>query len=154
MAVLPPDATIRRLRPEDAELFNRLSEVDNLFDEDPSGPPSGALTLDGARAFLADPSVLFWVAESGPLTVGFLHGIVQRRRTAGPWAELLLMEMGVHADWRRKGVGTALVSAMEHWMAGNDVSEAWVPANTYAVGFYLKSGFIADEGSILVKQLH
>ena len=145
---------IRRLGPEDAELFNRLSEADNLFDEDPSGAPSGALTLDGARGFLADPSVLFWVAESGLLTVGFLHCIVQRRRTAGPWAELLLMEMGVHTDWRRQGVGTALVSAMEHWMAGNDVLEVWVPANTYAVGFYLKSGFTADEGAILVKQLH
>ena len=116
--------------------------------------PSGALTPDGARAFLADPSVLFWVAESGPLTVGFLHCIVQRRRTAGPWAELLLMEMGVHTEWRRQGVGTALVSTMELWMAGNDVLEVWVPANTYAVGFYLKSGFVADEGTILVKQLH
>ena len=154
MTGVPDGVAIRRLGPEDAELFNQLSEADNLFDEDPSGPPSGALTPDGARAFLADPSVLFWVAESGPLTVGFLHCMVQRRRTAGPWAELLLMEMGVHADWRRKGVGTALVSAMERWMAGNDVSEVWVPANTYAVGFYLKSGFTADEGAILVKQLH
>jgi GNAT superfamily N-acetyltransferase len=150
----PADVGIRRLGPEDVVVFNRLSETDNLFDEDPSGPPSGALTSDGGRAFLADPSVLFWVAEAGPLTVGFLHGIVQRRRTAGPWAEVLLMEMGVHADWRRQGVGTALVSAMEHWMAGNGVLEAWVPANTYAVGFYLKSGFLADEGAILVKQLH
>lgn len=145
---------IRRLGREDAELFNELSEADNLFDEDPSGAPSGALTLDGARAFLADPSVLFWVAEAGTLTVGFLHCIVQRRRTAGPWAELLLMEMGVHAHWRRQGVGTALVSAMELWMAENDVLEVWVPANTYAVGFYLKAGFTADEGAILVKQLH
>ncbi|MDR7160896.1 GNAT family N-acetyltransferase [Arthrobacter sp. BE255] len=154
MTGLPGGVAIRRLGPEDAELFNRLSEADNLFDEDPSGAPSGALTPDGARAFLADPSVLFWVAESGPLTVGFLHCIVQRRRTAGPWAELLLMEMGVHTEWRRQGVGTALVSTMELWMAGNDVLEVWVPANTYAVGFYLKSGFTPDEGEILVKQLH
>ena len=154
MTGLQAGVAIRRLGPEDAELFNRLSEADNLFDEDPSGAPSGALTPDGARAFLADPSVLFWVAESGPLTVGFLHCIVQRRRTAGPWAELLLMEMGVHTDWRRQGVGTALVSTMELWMAGHDVLEVWVPANTYAVGFYLKSGFTPDEGAILVKQLH
>ncbi len=154
MTGVPAGVAIRSLGPEDAELFNQLSEADNLFDEDPSVAPSGALTPDGARAFLADTSVLCWVAESGPLTVGFLHCIVQRRRTAGPWAELLLMEMGVHADWRRVGVGTALVSAMELWMAGNDVLEVWVPANTYAVGFYLKSGFTVDEGAILVKQLH
>lgn len=154
MTGLPAGVAIRRLGPKDAELFNTLSEADNLFDEDPSVAPSGALTPDGARDFLADPSVLFWVAEHGSLTVGFLHCIVQRRRTAGPWAELLLMEMGVHLDWRRQGIGSALVSAMEFWMAGSEVLEVWVPANTYAVGFYLKSGFITDEGSILVKQLH
>jgi len=152
--VIPPDVAIRRLSAGDAELFNRLSDADNLFDEDPSVASSGALTLDGARAFLADPTVLFWVAESGTHTVGFLHACVQRRRTAGPWAELLLMEMGVHVQWRRSGVGTALVAAMEAWMRENDVADVWVPANTYAVGFYLKTGFTPDEGAILVKELH
>ncbi|MCU1517581.1 MAG: hypothetical protein JWQ75_2302 [Pseudarthrobacter sp.] len=154
MGGLPAEVAIRRLSPADAGLFNRLSETDNLFDEDPTVEPSGALTPDGAAAFLADPSVLFWLAEAGEDTVGFLHCIVQRRRTAGRWAELLLMEMGVHTKWRHQGVGTALVSVMEAWMAANDVAEAWVPANTYAVGFYLKCGFTPDEGAILVKELH
>jgi hypothetical protein len=58
-----PGVAIRRLGQGDAELFNLLSETDNLFDEDPSVAPSGALTLDGARAFLADPAVLFWRAS-------------------------------------------------------------------------------------------
>lgn len=145
---------IRRLGPGDAELFNQLSETDNLYDEDPSVAPSGALTPDGARAFLADPAILFWLAEAGQLPVGFLHCVVQRRRTAGPWAELLLMEMGVHADWRRQGIGSALLASMELWMAGQTVTEVWVPANTYAVGFYRKSGFTPVEGEILVKELH
>lgn len=149
-----PGVAIRRLGPGDAELFNLLSETDNLFDEDPSVAPSGALTPDGARAFLADPAVLFWLAEAGQLTVGFLHCCVQRRRTAGPWAELLLMEMGVHADWRRQGIGSALLASMERWMSGQTVTEVWVPANTYAGGFYRKSGFTPVEGEILVKELH
>ena len=149
-----PGVAIRRLGQGDAELFNLLSETDNLFDEDPSVAPSGALTLDGARAFLADPAVLFWLAEAGQLPVGFLHCFVQRRRTAGPWAELLLMEMGVHVHWRRQGIGRALLASMEHWMAEQTVTEVWVPANTYAVGFYRKSGFTPVEGEILVKELH
>jgi GNAT superfamily N-acetyltransferase len=112
------------------------------------------LTPDGARDFLADATVLFWLAEAENRTVGFLHCCVQRRRTAGPWAELLLMEMGTHADYRRLGIGRALIGAMEDWMRAHGVRDVWVPANTSAVGFYRKCGFATDEGEILVKELH
>ncbi|WP_426998223.1 GNAT family N-acetyltransferase [Pseudarthrobacter sp. N5] len=149
----PGGVSIRRIGPADAELFNSLSETDNLFDEDPTEAPSGALTADGARDFLGDPTVLFWLAEADGRIVGFLHCCVQRRRTSGPWAEILLMEMGTHREWRRKGVGSAMVGVMEAWMRDHGVAEVWVPANTYAVGFYRRCGFVADEGEILVKVL-
>lgn len=154
LAAVPAGVSIRRIGRDDAAALNALAERDNLFDEDPATEPSGALTPDGARDFLADPSVLFWLAEAGGRVVGFLHCYVQRRRTAGPWAELLLMEMGTQADWRRRGIGRAMVAVMEAWMTENGVAEVWVPANTYAVGFYRKCGFVADEGEILVKELH
>jgi GNAT superfamily N-acetyltransferase len=64
------------------------------------------------------------------------------------------MEMGTHAEWRRRGIGRALIAEMEAWMRGNGVAEVWVPASTYAVGFYRKCGFATDEGEILVKELH
>ncbi|MFJ5699173.1 GNAT family N-acetyltransferase [Arthrobacter sp. NPDC093139] len=146
--------SIRRIGPEDGASLNALAETDNLFDEDPAVAPSGALTPDGAWDFLADPTVLFWLAQAENRTVGFLHCCVQRRRTAGPWAELLLMEMGTHADYRRQGIGRALIGAMEDWMRANGVRDVWVPANTSAVGFYRKCGFATDEGEILVKELH
>ncbi|KRE53049.1 hypothetical protein ASG92_05665 [Arthrobacter sp. Soil736] len=154
LAAVPAGVLIRRIGPKDAGALNALAERDNHFDEDPATEPSGALTPDGARDFLADPSVLFWLAEAGGQVVGFLHCYVQRRRSSGPWAELLLMEMGTHADWRRRGIGRAMVAAMEVWMKESAVAEVWVPANTYAVGFYRKCGFVADEGAILVKELH
>lgn len=147
------EARIRLLGPGDEPLLNQLAEEDNLFDEDPGSAPSGALTFDGARDFLADPAVLLWVAEHGNEAVGFLHCFIQRRRSAGPWAELLLMEMGTHHSRRRQGVGRAMLGAMEDWMAVHGVAEVWVPANTYAVGFYEKCGFRKDEGEILVKAL-
>jgi hypothetical protein len=56
-----PGVAVRRFGPRDAELFNLLSGSDNLFDEDPSVAPSGALMLDGARALLA--SMEHWMAE-------------------------------------------------------------------------------------------
>lgn len=154
MAVSPSGVTVRRIGPGDAASLNALARTDNVFDEDPATEPSGALTPDGARDFLSDPSVLFWLAEAEGQVVGFLHCYVQRRRSSGPWAELLLMEMGTHADWRRRGIGRGMVAAMEAWMKENGVAEVWVPANTYAVGFYRKCGFVADEGEILVKELH
>lgn len=115
--------------------------------------PSGALTHDGARSFLGDPAVLFWLAELNGGTVGFLHCCIQRRRNAGPWAELLLMEMGTHVGWRRRGIGRSLLAVMEEWMRAHGMEEAWVPANLYATGFYEKCGFAKDEGEILVKAL-
>ena len=154
MASLPAELAVRRIGPADAGALIALAATDNLFDEDPRIAPSGELNPDGAREFLADPSVLFWLAESGGQTVGFLHCCIQRRRTPGPWAELLLMEMGTRAGWRRRGIGRALIAEMEAWMRGNAVTEVWVPANTYAVGFYRKCGFAMDEGEILVKELH
>ena len=146
--------SIRKIGPEDGATLNALAETDNLFDEDPAVAPSVALTPDGARDFLADPTVLFWLAQVEDLTVGFLHCCVQRRRTHGPWAELLLMEMGTRAGYRRQGIGRALIAAMEEWMRANGVRDVWVPADTSAVGFYRKCGFATDEGEILVKELH
>lgn len=49
--------------------------------------------------------------------------------------------MGTHAVRRRQGIGRAMLAGME-------------AANTYAVGFYRKCGSAADEGEILVKEVH
>jgi len=57
------DFQIRLLSPDDAARLNGIADEDNVFDENPALPPSGALALDGGREFLVDPSVLFWVAE-------------------------------------------------------------------------------------------
>jgi hypothetical protein len=65
MAALPAEFAVRRIGPADAGALIALAAMDNLFDEDPGIAPSGELTPDGAREFLADPSVLFWLAESG-----------------------------------------------------------------------------------------
>lgn len=148
---MPGRFSIRLLEPGDEAALNLLAEQDNLFDQDPSVPPSRALSVDGARSFLSDPSMLFWLAELGTETIGFLHCYIQRRRIAGPWAELLLMEVGTRIDWRRRGVGRALLTAMEDWMQGRGVREVWVAANTYATPLYEKCGFAKDEGEILVR---
>jgi len=58
------------------------------------------------------------------------------------------MSIGVRAEQRRRGVGRALVSAMDAWMAAHDVREVWVLAdNPDAVAFDRASGLRVADGS-------
>lgn len=146
--------TVRRLQPGDEDALARYTAIDNRFELDPTeDTPSTPLSAQAARAFLSDPSVLFWLAEAGATAVGMLLCYVQRRPAAGPWAELLLYEIGTDIEWRRLGVGRALIAAMEAWMKESDVAEVWVPSESHAVGFYAACGFSTDDGVFMSKQV-
>lgn len=141
---------VRRLIPGDEATLAACTRSDARFElEQDSAVPSVPLEGDAAAAFLADPSVLFWQAESDGRPIGMLLCYVQRRRAAGDWAELALYEIGVDSDWRMRGVGRALLSAMLQWMDANGVHEVWVPAAPTAVGFYIACGFETDDGVLL-----
>ena len=145
---------VRRLAPGDEAAFLRYTRRDDLFEADPRrATPSEPLSPAGAGAFLGDPSVLLWLAEADGEAVGMLLCHVLRRSVSGPWAELLLYEIGTHVDWRRRGVGRALLAAMEAWMREHGVVDVWVPAEDAAVAFYATCGFVADEGTVMVKQI-
>jgi GNAT superfamily N-acetyltransferase len=145
--------TVRRLLPDDEAAFTRFTAAEDRFELGPDEHPSSPLSPAGARAFLGDPSVLFWLAEAGDEPIGMLFCYVQRRRTAGPWAELLLYEIGTDIRWRRRGVGRALIAAMESWMRECDVADVWVPSSSEAVEFYAACGFTTDDGVIMLKQV-
>jgi GNAT superfamily N-acetyltransferase len=147
---------VRRLAPGDEPAFLRYTQRDHLFEADPRrATPSAPLSPAGAGAFLSDPSVLFWLAEADEdgEAVGMLLCHVLRRSVDGPWAELLLYEIGTHVDWRRRGVGRALLAAMEAWMREHGVVDVWVPAEDAAVAFYAACGLVAGEGVVMVKQV-
>jgi len=145
--------TIRRLLPGDEAALSACTASAHLFEHDPScGTVETPVDAAGAQAFLADPSVLFWVAEAEGRIIGMLHCYVQRRRTVGPWAELLLYEIGAELGWRRQGLGRALLAAMEMWMTEHGVDDVWVPSATTAVAFYAACGFAPSEGVFMAKQ--
>ena len=143
----PVGPAVRLLGPDDVDLLQRATARNGRYglerDDGPGTPPP----LAGARAFLTDPAVLVWVAEAGEIPIGVLHCFVQRRRTAGPWAELLLYDIGVDEDVRGRGIGRALLNAMESWMAEHGVVEVWVPADDEAIGFYAACGYELDHTS-------
>ncbi len=137
---------IRRLAEADVAALATLARDEPDFDVDGRSAPRPALADGSARALLADPGVLFWVAEDAGAIAGFLWCQLIRRRAAAP--ELLLYEIGVRAAHRRRGVGRALVSAMTAHMTVHAIREVWVLAdNADAVAFYAACGFELGDGA-------
>ena len=137
--------SIRQLRAADTAAFAAYEHVSAWFEHEvdlvtPNEPSDPARV----RAFLADPTVLFWLAERDGDPVAMLHCYVQRRYADGASAELLLYEIGTHADHRRQGIGRALLDSMEAWMRMNALDVVWVPAAGTAIAFYKACGYGVD----------
>lgn len=137
--------TCKLLGPDDISILEHLARNDPDFDLEGRGKPLDPLSPSAARRFLADPAVLFWVARDGSEIVGFLYCLVVPLRSSDE-QELLLYEIGVRVDWRRRGVGRMLLDHMEGWMRTNGVCEVWVCAdNQAAVNFYRARAFTVAE---------
>lgn len=133
--------TIRRLGPGDEAILTGLALDDSDFDLADRAHPHAPLAVDDARAYLADPHVLHWIAYDEHEVVGHLYCLVVPRRH-GDARELLLYEIGVRSAHRRRGVGRALVATMDAWMRDAGVREVWVLAdNPGATAFYRACGF-------------
>src|SRR6476620_8597478 len=137
--------SFKLLAPHEAPLLEHLARNDPAFDLDGRGVPLEPLSPAAAQRFLADPAVLFWVAREGDEIAGFLYCLVVPLRSSDE-QELLLYEIGVRTEWRRKGVGRMLLDHMEGWMRTNGVCEVWVCAdNQAAVNFYRARTFTVAE---------
>src|ERR1700682_1847907 len=117
--------SIKRLCPGDEATLDLLAAQDADFDLDGRGNAHRPLESLAAQHFLANPAVLFWVAETGDEIVGFLYCLHLPLRS-GDGQELLLYEIGVRSAWRRRGTGRALLAEMERWMLANSVGDVWV----------------------------
>jgi GNAT superfamily N-acetyltransferase len=135
---------VRRLGPGDEPILNLLATDNADFDIAKRGAPQRPLDLDAARHYLTNPVVLHWIAVEDDAVVGDLYCILLPL-SAGEGRELLLYDIGVRQAWRRRGVGRALLEAMEQWMRENGVTDVWVLAdNPAAVEFYRACGFSMD----------
>jgi len=136
---------IRLLGPGDEPVLAALARDEAAFDLAGRGLSRPALEPAAAAGYLADAHVLHWVAEEDRGVVGHLLCQVQRRR-AGEAAQLMLYEIGVRDDRRRRGIGTALVAEMDRWMRAAGIERVWVLAdNEGAETFYEACGFSRDE---------
>jgi ribosomal protein S18 acetylase RimI-like enzyme len=137
--------SIKRLGAGDETILEFLALHDAEFDVEDRSVAGQPLSPEKAKRFLEHPDMLFWVAFSSNAVVGFLQcNIILLRSNEA--LELLLYEIGVHQDWRRRGIGRALLNQMETWMQENTVAVVWVLAdNQEAVEFYRSSGFEAED---------
>ncbi len=133
--------SVRRLGPGDEAVLALLAREDADFDIPDRGAPREPLSAADARAYLADPHVLHWVAEVGGRVLGHMYCHALRKRAGGP-LEVLLYEIGVRQSERGTGVGRALLDALDAWMRDRGATESWVLAdNPGAVDFYRACGF-------------
>ena len=123
---------VRRLLPGD-ELA--VIHAGYLFDRD-------VPDLTAVRAYLADPRNVFLMAFEGSEALGFLRGtellqITTRRK------QMFLYEIAVDEDFRRHGIGKALITTLLRDCRERGFSEAFVltdPANQAAVALYRATG--------------
>ena len=136
---------VRRLGPGDEVVLKQLAADEPDFDVPGRSQPAEPVSRADAAAYLADPTVLHWVAEDDDYVVGDLLCYVERRSTGRP-RDLLLYEIGVRERYRRQGIGTMLLEAMGKWMEDESVKDDWVLAdNPEAEKFYTSFGFARDE---------
>jgi ribosomal protein S18 acetylase RimI-like enzyme len=136
--------SVRRLRLGDEPILEMLAKQDASYDLEGRGVPRTPLGIEDARAYLSDDHILHWIAEDDGVVVGHLLCHVQRKRAEAAF-QLMLYEIGVLESHRRRGIGSALIAAMDSCMAERRISTAWVLAdNSGAEDFYRALGFQRD----------
>ena len=136
---------IRRLTEDDVPVLTLLAAQDGDFDIVGRSESIEAPDSIRARAYLANPAVLFWISLDGEIITGFLQCLVLPIRT-GRGHEVLVYEIGVRQAYRRVGIGRTLMTHMESWMRDNNIEEMWLAAdNPGAEHFYKALGYARRE---------
>lgn len=88
----------------------------DLFDSAP--------LADVTRAFLDDPNHVLFIAYDGDTAVGFVSGVLVTHPDKG--TEMFLYELSVREEFRRRGIGTALVNALRDLAIERGCYDMWV----------------------------
>jgi aminoglycoside 3-N-acetyltransferase I len=106
----------------------------HLLDEAPD--------VAAVRSYLADERNVFLIAYEGSEAIGFLRG-TELGQLRSKRKQMFLYEIAVAEEFRRRRVGTALISALLKDCRELGFAEVFVftdPANEAAVGLYRSTG--------------
>jgi GNAT superfamily N-acetyltransferase len=90
-----------------------------------------------------------YVAESGSDGIGWIHVLISHSLIAGPRAEIAGLAVAPHAQGR--GVGSALLSAVEKWTAQRGVRTIYLRSGAErkeAHAFHLSRGYEAVKSQL------
>ncbi|HBS47813.1 TPA: GNAT family N-acetyltransferase [Candidatus Dependentiae bacterium] len=114
--------------------FNRLLDEGKVWDSE-----------QGKRFIGSDDNALFiafWEGKAaGFLTAHRLQRFDKRK------AEVLLYEVGVHQNYRRRGIGKALIEEVKKWATEVGADKVWVlteKGNEAAMAMYRSAGGIEE----------
>ena len=120
--------------------FNRLLDEGTVWDSEQGKKFIGN---DDNALFIA-----FWEEKaSGFLTAHRLQRFDKRK------AEVLLYEIGVHPNYRRRGIGKALIEEVKKWAKEVEADEVWVLTekdNEAAMAMYKSAGGIEEAPGIIM----
>jgi ribosomal protein S18 acetylase RimI-like enzyme len=109
-----PEIKIERMTSVGPEVVPQLNEIlDEPWD-----------ATQGER-FLRNPDNALFLAFAGNRVAGFLTGYRLQRLDKNR-AEVLLYEIEVHAEFRRRGIGKKLIAALNLWAAEVEAFQSWV----------------------------
>jgi len=84
----------------------------------------------------------FWEGKIAGFLTGYRLQRIDKRK-----AEVLLYEISVHENFRKRGIGKALIQALKHWAKEVGADEVWVitnKSNTAAVAMYESEGGLIE----------
>jgi aminoglycoside 3-N-acetyltransferase I len=123
------ELSYRRLRVGDEAVVERLAE------------------RTPRTALLADERTIFLVAFDGALPVGFVLAYELPRRHGGA-SMLIVYEVDVHEQYRRRGIASTLLRELERIASERGIAESFVltePENDAANALYRSLGGVRSE---------
>ena len=130
---------IRRLLEGDEDAACRVVEELKFTMDEIAGVSVGPACM---RVFLSDDRNYLIAAYADETPIGFLLGY-QLARVDGPASMMFLYEMGVHEQYRRRGIGRALVEELKRLAKENGCIKMFVGTNTSnepAMALYRSAG--------------
>ena len=144
----------RRLGLGDEEVLRALSAQAGRFESDGESRYQ-ALSGADAAAFLRDDANQLDVAFDGDRPVGMLLAYELARRH-GPARMLLVYELGVDVDYRRRGIGRQLMQRAATRARERGISNGFLitdERNTAALALYKSLGAVRNEDDEVVLDL-
>lgn len=110
-------------------------------------------TTNQLSTILNDSTNAVFVAVNGGEVIGYIHGAVYNVLYADPMVNVL--GIAVCEQYRRMGVGRALLEALENWALENGISSMRLTSGaerTSAHEFYKKCGYVLNKTQLNFKK--